>query len=191
MPASKILIVAGDATEDLELFYGMQRLTEEGYQVTIAAPKAKKLKLVSHDFDGTYEDTYTEFPGKSWPADIAFADVNPEDYAGLFVPGGRAPEHLRHNADFRRVVMAFFTANKPVAHTCHAAIALAPLGVLKGRTTTTFPQVAPEVELGGGTFVDAAPVVDGNLVGARDWSENPQLFREFLKLLRQSAPLTD
>ncbi|MFI7103548.1 DJ-1/PfpI family protein [Streptomyces sp. NPDC050161] len=189
MPTPKILILAGDATEDLELFYGLQRLTEEGYRVTIAAPAVKKLKLVSHDFDGTYQGTYTEFPGKSWPADAAFADIDPADYVGLFLPGGRAPEYLRHDSDFQRIVKAFFAADKPVAHTCHASVALAPLGVLKGRTTTTFPGVSLDVELGGGTFIDDAPVVDGNLVGVRDWSENPQLFREFIRLLRQSAPV--
>ncbi|MFC5802229.1 DJ-1/PfpI family protein [Streptomyces formicae] len=190
MPALRILILAGDATEDLELFYALQRLTEEEYQVTIAAPRAKRLKLVSHDFDGTYPGTYTEFPGKSWPADIAFADVDPDAYAGLFLPGGRAPEYLRHDPDFQRIVRHFFAAGKPVAHTCHAAVALAPLGVLQGRVTTTFPGVAPEVTLGGGTFVDDAPVVDGNLVSARDWSENAPLLREFIRLLREHAEAT-
>ncbi|MGW2552886.1 DJ-1/PfpI family protein [Streptomyces sp. NPDC001635] len=186
MTTPKILILAGDATEDLELFYGLQRLTEEGYGVTIAAPAVKRLKLVSHDFDGTYSGTYTEFPGKSWPADIAFSDVDPDEYAGLYVPGGRAPEYLRYNWDFQRIVRHFFTADKPVAHVCHAAIALAPLGVLKGRVTTAFRDVSAEIEMGGGIFVDDAPVIDGNLVGARDWSENAQLFRAFLEILRAS-----
>ncbi|MEU2433902.1 DJ-1/PfpI family protein [Streptomyces sp. NPDC007861] len=187
MSVSKVLILAGDATEDLELFYGLQRLTEEGYGVTVAAPRAKVLRLVAHDFDGTYEGTYTEHPGRSWPADTAFAHVDPDEYAGLFLPGGRAPEYLRHNPDFQRIVRHFFAAGKPVAHTCHASVALAPLGVLKGRVTTTFPGVAPEVVLGGGTFVDDAPVVDGNLVSVRDWSENAPLLREFIRLLREHA----
>ncbi|MFB7631113.1 DJ-1/PfpI family protein [Streptomyces sp. NPDC056149] len=187
MTPRKILILAGHATEDLELFYGLQRLTEEGYDVTIAAPRKERLKCVSHDFDGTYPGTYTEFPGKSWPADAAFADVDPAAYAGLFLPGGRAPEHLRHDPDFARLVRHFFATDKPVAHTCHAAIALAPLGVLKDRTTTAFPGVAPEVTLGGGTFLDDAPVVDGNLVSVRDWSENALLLREFIRLLRRGS----
>ncbi|MFI1966146.1 DJ-1/PfpI family protein [Streptomyces pathocidini] len=101
------------------------------------------------------------------------------------------PEYLRHDAEFQRIVKHFFAADKPVAHTCHASIALAPLGVLNGRTTTTFPGVSTEVELGGGTFVDDAPVIDGNLVGVRDWSENAQLFRAFLALLGKTAPVAD
>ncbi len=45
-----------------------------------------------HDFEPGY-DTYTEKPGYSWHADLAFADVNPADYAALVIPGGRAPEY--------------------------------------------------------------------------------------------------
>ena len=43
-----------------------------------------------HDFVDGF-DTYTEKPGYTWPADVAFADVNPADYVALIIPGGRAP----------------------------------------------------------------------------------------------------
>jgi putative intracellular protease/amidase len=46
----KVLIVTGDAAESLEVMYPYQRLTEEGYQVDIAAPSVKKLQFVVHDF---------------------------------------------------------------------------------------------------------------------------------------------
>lgn len=39
----KILIVTGDAAEDLEVMYPYQRLLEEGYEVHIAAPAKKRL----------------------------------------------------------------------------------------------------------------------------------------------------
>src|SRR5579862_2797820 len=78
----KILIITGDAAESLEVMYPYQRLQEEGYQVDIAAPSVKKLQFVVHDFVDGY-DTYTEKPGYTWPADVAFADVNPADYVAL------------------------------------------------------------------------------------------------------------
>lgn len=87
---SKILLVTGDAAESLEVFYPYQRLREEGYQVDIAAPTRKRLQFVVHDFVDGY-DTYTEKPGYTWPADLAFADVDPADYVALVIPGGRAP----------------------------------------------------------------------------------------------------
>jgi putative intracellular protease/amidase len=57
----------------------------------------KKLQSVVHDFVDGY-DTYTEKPGYTWPADIAFADVNPADYVALVIPGGRAPEYIRNDS---------------------------------------------------------------------------------------------
>ena len=84
----KVLIITGDAAESLEVMYPYQRLLEEGYQVDIAAPSVKKLQFVVHDFVDGF-DTYTEKPGYTWPADVAFADVDPADYVALVIPGGR------------------------------------------------------------------------------------------------------
>ena len=55
----KILIVAGDAAEALEVMYPYQRLLEEGFEVKIAAPSKKVIQLVVHDFEPGF-DTYTE-----------------------------------------------------------------------------------------------------------------------------------
>ncbi|GGX16261.1 DJ-1/PfpI family protein [Streptomyces noursei] len=184
---AKILIVAGDASEDLEFFYPYQRLLEEGYEVLVAAPSRKKLRFVTHDFVEGF-DTYTESAGHSWPADLALSEVDPAEYAALVLPGGRAPEYLRHDPDFGRVVTHFFDADKPVAHICHAAIALAPLGVLKGRRTSAYPACAAEVELGGGDFVDGSAVVDGKVVSARAWPDQPEWMRAFVEILREHAP---
>lgn len=88
--APKILLVTGDAAESLEVLYPYQRLREEGYDVHIAAPERKKLQFVVHDFEPGF-DTYTEKPGYTWPADLAFAEVEPEQYVAVVIPGGRAP----------------------------------------------------------------------------------------------------
>src|SRR5271155_2318546 len=95
---AKVLLVTGDGAESLEVMYPYQRLTEEGYQVDIAAPSVKKLQFVVHDFTDGF-DTYTEKPGYTWPADVAFADVDPADYVALVIPGGRAPEYIRNDPD--------------------------------------------------------------------------------------------
>ncbi|MEX2969210.1 DJ-1/PfpI family protein [Streptomyces sp. C184] len=184
----KILIIAGDATEDLEFFYPYQRLLEEGYEPRIAAPTHKKLQFVVHDFVDNF-DTYVEREGHSWPSDLALSDVDPAEYAALVLPGGRAPEYLRNDADYRRLVSHFFDADKPVAHICHAAIALAPLGLLKGRRTAAYPACAPDVEMGGGTFVDDSAVVDGKVVSARAWPDHPDWMRAFMDVLREHAPV--
>src|SRR5947209_17311501 len=94
--AAKILIVTGDAAESLEVLYPYQRLREEGYEVHIAAPTRKKLQFVVHDFEPGF-DTYTEKPGYTWPADLAFSEVDPGDYVAIVIPGGRATEYLRND----------------------------------------------------------------------------------------------
>src|SRR5258707_10836890 len=93
---AKVLIVTGDAAESLEVMYPYQRLLEEGYEVHIAAPSKRRLQFVVHDFVDGF-DTYTEKLGYTWPADLAFADVDPDDYVALVIPGGRAPEYIRND----------------------------------------------------------------------------------------------
>lgn len=187
MASPKVLILTGDAAESLEVLYPYQRLREEGYEVHIAAPTKKKLHFVVHDFEPGY-DTYTEKPGYSWPADWSFAEVRPQDYAALVIPGGRAPEYIRNDAHCQRIIRHFFDERKPVAHLCHASLALLPAGVLKGRRTAAYPALEPEVRAAGAEFVDAEAVVDGVMVSARAWPDHPAWMREFLAVLKKKAP---
>lgn len=190
MAKPKILILTGDAAESLEVMYPYQRLLEEGYDVKIAAPTKKKLHFVVHDFEPGY-DTYTEKPGYSWDADFAFADVKPEEFVALVIPGGRAPEYIRNNADCRRIVQHFFQQEKPVAQICHAALLLAAAGVLKGKRTSAYPELAPDVQAAGAEFVNSEAVIDGQMISARAWPDHPAWMREFMKVLKQKAPLQE
>ena len=183
----KVLIITGDAAESLEVMYPYQRLLEEGYQVDIAAPSVKRLQFVVHDFVDGY-DTYTEKPGYTWPADLAFAEVDPAGYAALVIPGGRAPEYIRNDQNVQRIIRHFFADPRPVGEICHAPLALAAAGVLHGRRTAAYPALEPDVRAAGGEFVDGAAVVDGLLVSARAWPDNPSWMRAFLEVLRAHAP---
>jgi protease I len=190
MPQPRVLILTGDAAESLEVMYPYQRLREEGYDVRIAAPTKKKLHFVVHDFEPGY-DTYTEKPGYSWDADLAFADVNPTEYAAVVIPGGRAPEYIRNDPNFVRIIRHFFDAQKPVAQLCHAPLALATAGALKGRRTAAYPALESDVRAAGAEFVNSEAVVDGAMVSARAWPDHPAWMREFVKLLRQRAPIEE
>ena len=168
--------------------YPYQRLKEEGYDVQIAALSKKKLHFVVHDFEPGY-DTYTEKPGYSWDADLAFKDVSPADYAAVVIPGGRAPEYIRNDRDVQRIIRHFFEEEKPVAQLCHAPLALAAAGVLKGRRTAAYPALEPDVKAAGATYVDSDAVVDGQMVSARAWPDHPSWMREFIHLLQKKAPV--
>jgi protease I len=184
---AKILLLAGDAAESLEVMYPYQRLLEEGYEVHLAGPSKKKLQFVVHDFEDGF-DTYTEKPGYTWDADLAFADVDPSDYVALVIPGGRAPEYIRNDPDVQRIIRHFFDQEKPVAQLCHAPLALAASGVLQGRRTAAYPELEPDVKAAGAEFVDGAGVVDGMMVSARAWPDHPSWMREFIRLLADRAP---
>jgi protease I len=183
----KVLIVTGDAAESLEVLYPYQRLLEEGYQVDIAAPSVKKLQFVVHDFVDGF-DTYTEKLGYTWPADVAFADVNPADYVALVIPGGRAPEYIRNDPDLQRIVRHFMEGDLPVAQLCHGPLVLAAAGTLNGRRSAAYPALAPDVAAAGAEFVDGAAVVDGQMVSGRAWPDHPAWMREFIQILRSKAP---
>ena len=83
------------------------------------------------------------------------------------VPGGRAPEYIRNDADAQEIIRHFFEGDKPVAQLCHAPLALAAAGVLDGRRTAAYPDLEPDVGTAGAEFVDGAAVVDGAMVSAR------------------------
>ena len=184
---AKVLILTGDAAEDLEVMYPYQRLLEEGYEVDIAAPSKKKLQFVVHDFVDGF-DTYTEKPGHTWPADLAFADVDPSDYVAVVVPGGRAPEYIRNDAEVQRILRHFAADDKPIAHLCHGPLALAAADVLRGRRSAAYPALAPDIVAAGAEFVDGEAVVDGVMVSGRAWPDHPAWMREFMAILRAKAP---
>ncbi|MDM7275123.1 MAG: DJ-1/PfpI family protein [Thermoprotei archaeon] len=183
----KILIIGGDAAEALEIFYPYFRLKEEGWRVDVAAPTRKALRTVVHDFEEGWE-TYTEKPGYRflWVTKT-LAEVNPDDYDGLVIPGGRMPEYVRVTAeeDLKRIVTKFFQDNKPIAAICHGPQILAAFNLLKGRKVTTYIAVKPEAVNAGATWVDEEVVVDGNLVTSRAWPDNPAWMREFIKLVKE------
>jgi protease I len=187
---SKVLMLAGDAAESLEVMYPYQRLLEEGYEVDIAGPSKKKLQFVVHDFVDGF-DTYTEKPGYTWEADLAFSDVDPSGYVALVVPGGRAPEYIRNDPDVQRIIQHFFGDEKPVAQLCHAPLALAAAGVLEGRRSAAYPALEPDVRAAGAEFVDGGGVIDGVMVSARAWPDHPSWMREFVRILRERAPVDE
>jgi deglycase len=160
-------------------------LREEGMEVQIAAPERKVLNSVIHDFEPGW-DTYVEKPGYRIPADIAFRDVQPENFDGLILSGGRAPEYLRNNPDLVRIVRHFAEKTKPLAALCHGSLILAAAGVLNGKKIATYEALAPDMEKAGAEFLNWEVVVDGNLISSRTWMDLPFFMREFLKTLRSS-----
>ena len=187
MAAKKILMLVGDFGEDYEIMVPFQTLLAVGHTVHAVCPDKKAGESVAtaiHDFEG--HQTYSEKPGHRFALNATFADIKPDQYDALVIPGGRAPEYLRLNPKVLEIVRHFFTAKKPVAAICHGAQILSAAGVLEGRTCSAYPACRAEVEIAKGKYADIAidgAVTDGNLVTAPAWPAHPAWMAQFLKVL--------
>jgi protease I len=187
MAAKKILMIVGDYVEDYEVMVPFQALQMVGHTVHAVCGGKKagdKVRTAIHDFEG--DQTYSEKPGHNFVLNGTFAEVKPEDYDALVIPGGRAPEYIRLNPEVLQMVRHFSQTHKPIAAICHAAQLLAAAGVLEGRSCSAYPAVGPEVTRAGGKFQDI-PVdkafVDGNLITAPAWPAHPEWLAKFLSVL--------
>ena len=165
---SKILIMTENKSEDTEVLYPYYRLQEAGFEVEVAALTRKTVDLKFHL---TVEATK------------AIDECRAEDYAGLVLPGGSAPEKVRLNANALKIVREMNAAGKPIAAICHGPQTLISADVLRGRRATAYPGVRDDLKNAGALYEDAPVVVDGNLVTSRRPEDLPCFMREFCRLL--------
>ena len=150
MSTKKILMLVGDYVEDYEAMVPYQMLIMVGHSVHTVCPgkKAGDTVLTAvHDFEGA--QTYSEKPGHRFAITTSFDGIKPEDYDGLVVPGGRAPEYLRLNQQVVALVQHFAEAKKPIAAICHGLQVLTAAGVVDDKLCTAYPAVGPELILAG------------------------------------------
>jgi len=187
MATAKLLMIVGDYVEDYEVMVPFQALQMVGHTVDAVCPNKKKgqhVRTAIHDFEG--DQTYSEKPGHNFVLNATFADVQVDQYDGLVIPGGRAPEYLRLNEQVLDMVRYFSKADKPIAAICHAAQILAAADVILGKRVSCYPACSPEVKLAGGTFaaIDVTDAVtDGKLVTAPAWPAQPTWLAMFQEVL--------
>ncbi len=182
-----VLMLAGDFVEDYEVMVPYQALLSVGVKVDVVCPGKRKGEVIAtavHDFVGF--QTYAETRGHNFVINKTFEDVKLEDYNGLYVCGGRAPEYIRLNKRVIEIVQSFFEKKLPVAAICHGIQVLTPANVLQGRTLTAYPAIGPDITVAGGIYkeVDAdKAVVDENLVTSPAWPGHPAILKEFYRIL--------
>ncbi len=182
-------MLVGDFVEDYEAMVPFQMLTMVRHKVHTVCPgknAGETVKTAIHDFEG--DQTYTEKPGHHFAINTSFANITPNHYDALVIPGGRAPEYLRKFPEVIRIVQHFDKANKPIAAICHGPQVLAAAGVLRGKRSMCYPDIKPDLINAGAEYVEANEYlsnafVDGNLVTAAGWPGQPEWMRLFLELL--------
>lgn len=182
--SQKVLIIVGDATETVDTLYPYYRLREGGFEPVVAAPEKRRYQMVLHEVKPGWTIT-KEWEGYTIEADVAFRDVRPEEYAGIFFSGGRAPEYLRDDPDLIRITRWFFAQQKPVASVCHGCEIPARAGCLQGRRIAAVAKCRFDVEVCGGIFVHEPCVVDGNLVSGRTFHDHGHYMGAWMRLLEE------
>lgn len=184
MPLHKVLIIVGDASETVDTLYPFFRLQEGGFQPVVAAPEKRQYQMVMHEVKPGWTIT-KEWEGYSIKADIAFADIKPEEYLGIFFSGGRAPEYIRDDPDLIRVTKWFFAHHKPIASVCHGVEVPARADCVRGRRMATVGKCRFDLEVCGGIYVNEPCVVDGNLVSGRTFHDHGHYMGAWMALLEK------
>ena len=149
----KVLLLAADEFEDMELLYPLYRLGEEGVAVTVAG-------LDDHPVTGKKGHGPV-------PVDTTVDQVAAGSFDALVIPGGYAPDKLRRSEAVLALVRAFDEAGKPIAFICHAGWVPISAQIIKGRRATSVAAIRDDMVNAGADWADQATVVDGNLISAR------------------------
>ncbi len=165
----KILLITGDDFEDLEVFYPLYRLKEEGFEVVVAS----------------YRDKVVGKHGYSLKVDLTFDKVKPEEFDALVLPGGRAPERVRIHKEAIDIVRYFVDTNKPIAAICHGPQILISAKAVSGRRLTSYYGIKDDLIAAGAVWLDSEVVVDGNLVTSRYPNDLPFWMKKFIEILRK------
>ena len=166
----KVLILAADDFEDMELLYPLYRLVEE-------------------DVDGDRGRAWmTTRCGERkatapWSVDTTVEQVAEPDFDALVIPGGYAPDRLRRSEAVLDLVRAFDAAGKPIAFICHAGWVPISAKILKGRRATSVGAIRDDMINAGADWIDEAAVVDGNLISARTPADLGPWMKALLKAL--------
>ncbi|MEM8711810.1 MAG: DJ-1/PfpI family protein [Planctomycetota bacterium] len=182
----KALIVVGDAAETLDTLYPFYRLQEAGIEPVVVAPEKRVYQMVMHEVRPGWTIT-REWEGYQIEADLAFADVDPEEYLGILFSGGRAPEYIREDPHLISLTQWFFDRDKPIASVCHGVEIPARADRVRGRRMATVAKCRFDLEVCGGEFVDEPCVIDRNLVSGRTYRDNGRYVGPWIRLLEEEA----
>ncbi len=169
LSGKRIAVLAENNYQDLELWYPLLRLREEGAEVKVVGTGSA--------------DTYTSKHGYPVAVDVAADQVSADDFDAIVIPGGYAPDLMRRYPAMVGLVRDAFQQGKVVAAICHAGWVLVSAGILKGRRVTSFFAIKDDLVNAGAEWVDEEVVQDGNLITSRMPSDLPAFCRAIIDAL--------
>ena len=168
----RVAALAMDGVEQVELTKPVAALREAGTTVTVVSLKAGQIQGMNH-----------EKPGDKLLVDAALADVKPDQFDALLLPGGVAnPDTLRADARAVAFVKHFAQAGKPIGAICHGPWTLIEAEAVRGHTMTSWPSLKTDLTNAGAKWVDQECVVDGTLVTSRNPGDIPAFNRKLVEV---------
>ncbi len=174
MAPKRIALLVENLYQELDVWYTLLRLREEGVEVETIGTGTQGDYLGRHNFAVRVEKLASS--------------VDAGKFDGVIVPGGFAPAYLRRYPAVVNLVRECYQQEKLVAALHHGPWVLISAGVVRGKRVTGAVSVKDDVENAGGEFVDLPVVVDGNLITARSSQELPAFLQEVLGFLWRQKP---
>ncbi|WP_371825271.1 type 1 glutamine amidotransferase domain-containing protein [Paenibacillus soyae] len=170
----KIAFLLAEGFEDSEMQNPYDEMVKNGHETVIIGLRAGQ-----------------ELKGKngtvSYTTHLSIDEADPNDYAAIIIPGGSSPSKLMDNKNVQQFVQEADASCVTIAAICHGPQVLAAAGILEGRTLTSYPGIAGEVERAGGRFIDKKVVVDQNLITSRTPEDEPAFISETLEKIGVNA----
>jgi len=169
LKGKKVVLLAENLYQDLELWVPYYRLKEEGAEVTVVGSGSSR----------TYAGKY------GYPIEVEkeAKEIDMDKYHGVVIPGGYAPDMMRRYPEMVRIVREADQKKRVIAAICHAGWMLVSAGILKGRKVTGFFAIKDDLINAGANYVDEEVVRDGNLVTSRKPDDLPAFCREMIEAL--------
>ncbi|MCH5462850.1 type 1 glutamine amidotransferase [Lactobacillus sp. LC28-10] len=164
----KVAVVVTDLVEDVEFVDPVNAIRDAGHNVTII---------------GFEKGTVTGKHNTVITIDRSIADVKPEDFDALFIPGGFSPDQLRADQRFVDFTKHFLMNDKLISALCHGPQLMIQTGLVHGRTMTSYLTVQPDLYYAGARVADQPVVIDGNLITSREPKDIPAFNQALLAAL--------
>jgi protease I len=168
---AQIAVLAENMYQELELWYPLLRMREEGANVVVVGPA---------------DQVYASKLGYPVKPDLTVAQVNAADLDAVIIPGGFAPEGMRRHKPTIDLVREVHAQGSLVAAICHAGWVLASAGIARERNVTCVAIIKDDVIHAGGKYVDQPVVRDGNVITSRLPSDLPVFCHAIVDYLREA-----
>ncbi|MDF1515574.1 MAG: type 1 glutamine amidotransferase [Anaerolineae bacterium] len=169
LEGKRIVVLAEDLFEDLELWYPLIRMKEAGAEVTVAGTTAGV--------------NYHGKQGLTVQSDTATNGLEAADFDAVIIPGGYAPDKMRRHEATLKLVRDIFNQGGVVAMICHAGWVPISAGIVSGKNVTSTSAIKDDLINAGAQWSDQAVVIDGNLISSRSPQDLPVFCEAIIQIM--------